>query len=375
MMTEFRIAIVCYPSVGGSGVVATELGMALARHGHDIHFVSYDVPRRLESLGGRFKFHHVDVPLYPLFRFEPYILALATTLYELAAENCVDIIHVHYAIPHSMAAYLARQMLRENQKHDVRIITTLHGTDAELVGQMPSLRAATEFGVNMSDAVTAVSEYLRRVTVEELNVKRPVEVIFNPINTQVYCPSENRPATGNQVRRIVHISNFRPVKRIQDAIKAFDLICHAVPARLLFVGKGPDQSTAEMLVERLGLSDCVEFLGAVIQPDDILRRADLLLSTSERESFGLTIAEAMACEVPVVATNVGGVPEVLQDGVCGRLVPLGCVQSMAEAAIEILRDPQQAQAMGQAGRKRVRERFDQETIVQQYENLYWRMME
>ncbi|HPO08568.1 MAG TPA: N-acetyl-alpha-D-glucosaminyl L-malate synthase BshA, partial [bacterium] len=266
-------------------------------------------------------------------------------------------------------------MLRENQKHDVRIITTLHGTDAELVGQMPSLRAATEFGVNMSDAVTAVSEYLRRVTVEELNVKRPVEVIFNPINTQVYCPSENRPATGNQVRRIVHISNFRPVKRIQDAIKAFDLICHAVPARLLFVGKGPDQSTAEMLVERLGLSDCVEFLGAVIQPDDILRRADLLLSTSERESFGLTIAEAMACEVPVVATNVGGVPEVLQDGVCGRLVPLGCVQSMAEAAIEILRDPQQAQAMGQAGRKRVRERFDQETIVQQYENLYWRMME
>ncbi|MFH1742624.1 MAG: N-acetyl-alpha-D-glucosaminyl L-malate synthase BshA [bacterium] len=373
-MDALRIAIVCYPGIGGSGIVATELGKSLARRGHNIHFVSYDVPQRLGSFDGHFSFHHVDVPLYPLFRFEPYMLALASTLYELVVDGSVDLIHVHYAIPHSVAAYLARQMLRENCERDVKIVTTLHGTDADLVGQMPSLRPSVEFGLHMSDRVTAVSRYLRDTTIEQLKVTREVEVIYNPIDTDLYSPPKNRAARDSQVQRLVHISNFRPVKRIHDAIKVFDLIRYVVPSRLLFVGKGPDRSTAEMLVERLGLSDCVEFLGAVLHADDILKRADLLLSTSEKESFGLTIAEAMACEVPVVATNVGGVPEVVEDGVSGKLVPLGNVQSMAQAAIEILQDPARAREMGRAGRQRVIERFEQNKIVKQYEDLYQRVL-
>lgn len=373
-MDSFRIAIVCYPGIGGSGIVATELGKELAHRGHDVHFVSYDVPQRLESFAGHFNFHHVDVPLYPLFRFPPYTLALASQLYDLAADGKIDLIHVHYAIPHSTAAYLAQQMLRERGIRDVKIVTTLHGTDAELVGQMPSYRPIVEFGLNTSHAVTAVSNYLRDITVEQLQVNCEIEVIYNPINTLLYRPAEPSSSPGSYIRRLVHISNFRPIKRIHDVIKAFDLIRNVVPARLLFVGKGPDRSTAEVLVERLGLSEYVEFIGAVLYVDDILRRADLLLSTSENESFGLTIAEAMACEVPVVATKVGGVPEVVEDGVSGVLVPLGCIQSMTQAAIEILQNPELAREMGRAGRRRVMELFDQNRIVSQYEDLYARVL-
>ena len=373
-MDSIRIAIVCYPGIGGSGIVATELGKALAHRGHDVHFVSYDVPQRLESSAGHFNFHHVDVPLYPLFRFAPYTLALASDLYQLASSGEIDLIHVHYAIPHSTAAYLARQMLRETSARDVKIVTTLHGTDAELVGQMPSYRPIVEFSLNQSDAVTAVSYYLKEITQCQLCMKCQIDMIYNPINTQLYRPAENPPPRNSQVRRLVHISNFRSVKRIHDTIKAFDLIRNAIPARLIFVGKGPDRSAAEVMVDQLGLSDHVEFVGAVLYVDDILRRADLLLSTSENESFGLTIAEALACEVPVVATDVGGVSEVVEDGVCGKLVPLGCTRSLAEAAIEILRDPENAKEMGRAGRRRVTELFDQEKIVSQYEDLYRRML-
>jgi N-acetyl-alpha-D-glucosaminyl L-malate synthase BshA len=302
-------------------------------------------------------------------------LALASQLYDLAASDKIDVIHAHYAIPHCTAAYLARQMLRERSTRDLKIVTTLHGTDAELVGQMPSYRPIVEFGLNTSHAVTAVSHYLKDVTVKQLQVKREIEVIYNPINTCMYVPATRSSAPAGYVPQLVHISNFRPVKRIHDAIKVFDLVRSAAPARLLFVGKGPDRLAAEVLVERLGLSEHVEFLGAVLYADEVLRSADLLLSTSEKESFGLTIAEAMACEVPVVATKVGGVPEVVEDGVCGRLVPLGSIEAMAEAAIEILKNPERAREMGRAGRRRVIERFDQERIVNQYEDLYARVLQ
>ncbi len=372
-----KIGIVCYPSIGGSGIVATELGMSLSRRGHEIHFFSYDVPKKLEGITEKFHFHHVDVPLYPLFRFPPYTLALASCIYETAKTDMLDILHVHYAVPHSTSALLAKDMLCSRGERKLKVVTTLHGTDTELVGQMPSYKPVVEFSIDTSNAVTAVSQYLKQSTLNQFDIKRDIQVIYNPIDPDIFSPlpDDKRRKNSNEVKKVVHISNFRPVKRINDTIKAFDLIAASMPAELLFIGEGPDRSTADMLVSRLGLGEKVKFLGPQSDVSTILKNADLLLSTSESESFGMTIAEAMACEVPVVATRVGGVPEVIEDGVTGYLVPVGCIQSLAEAAIKILNSADLKESLGKAGRQRILSHFQVDTITAQYETLYQQTLE
>lgn len=365
-----KIGIVCYPSIGGSGIVATELGKSLSRRGHQVHFFSYDIPHKLEGADEQFHFEYVDVPLYPLFRFPPYTLALASTIYQTCKEQQLDILHVHYAVPHSTSAFLAKQMLCSRAESHLRVITTLHGTDTELVGLWPSYKPVVEFSIDSSDIVTAVSGHLKRSTLSQFDIHREIRVIYNPIDTEKYSPLPQEENESNCEKVIVHISNFRPVKRINDVVKVFDLIHSAMPARLVFIGEGPDRSTAEMQISRLGLTDRVTFLGPQEDVTQTLRRADLLLSTSESESFGLTIAEAMSCEVPVVASSVGGVPEVIEDGVTGYLAPVGCIRTLAEKAIELLSDPKKQEQFGKAGRKRVLEMFERETITTQYEQLY-----
>ena len=365
-----KIGILCYPSIGGSGVVATELGKALSRRGHQIHFFSYDVPRKLEGATEEFRFHHVDVPLYPLFRFPPYTLALASSIYHTSLANPLDILHVHYAVPHSTSALLAKFMLCSRGEHRMKVITTLHGTDTELVGQMPSYKPVVEYSVDSSSAVTAVSEYLKKATQREFEIHKEIQVIYNPIDTDTFSPPTDEAEDGSPVKTIVHISNFRPVKRIYDVIKVFNLIAAAMPAQLVFIGEGPDRSTADMQICRLGLTEKVKFLGPLTDVAEILKNADLLLSTSESESFGLTIAEAMACEVPVVATDVGGIPEVVENGVSGFLAPVGDIQKLAEAAIRILSNPILGKTMARAARQRILDRFSIDQITDQYEALY-----
>lgn len=365
-----KIGIVCYPSIGGSGVVATELGKSLSRRGHQVHFFSYDVPHKLEGATEKFHFEYVDVHLYPLFRFPPYTLALASTIYQTCKEHQLDILHVHYAVPHSTSAFLAKQMLCSRAESHLRVITTLHGTDTELVGQMPSYKPVVEFSIDSSDMVTAVSEHLKRSTHSQFDIHRDIRVIYNPIDTKLFSPLPDKEKKNKEEKVIVHISNFRPVKRINDVVKVFDLIHSAMPARLIFIGEGPDRTTADMQICRLGLQDKVTFMGPQMDVTETLRHADLLLSTSESESFGLTIAEAMSCEVPVVATAVGGVPEVIVDGVTGYLAPVGCIRSLAKSAIEVLSNPEKQKEFGKAGRKRVLEMFEEELITTQYEALY-----
>lgn len=370
-----RIGIVCYPSVGGSGIVATELGKSLSRRGHEVHFISYDVPQRLQGANEKFHFHHVDVPLYPLFKFPPYTLALASSIYQIYQESSLDILHVHYAIPHCTSAFLAKQMLCKQHQVSLKVVATLHGTDTELVGQMPSYKPVVEFSIDSCNAVTAVSQYLKKATLAEFDIKEDIQVIYNPIDTDYFCPPAHDTRPERRKKTIVHISNFRPVKRIEDVIKVFDLITSAVPAHLVFVGEGPERLGAEMLVERLGLQDKVEFWGPRLGVREILQESDLLISTSECESFGMTIAEAMSCATPVVATRAGGVVEVVEDGVTGFLNPVGCIQGIAESAVQILTNPHLQRQMGTAGRELVQRKFNVNQITSQYEALYQKLIE
>lgn len=375
MEKSLNIGIVCYPSIGGSGVVATELGKSLSRNGHQVCFISYDFPRRLEGATEEFHYHHVETPFYPLFKFPPYTLSLASTIYDTFNEHSLDILHVHYAVPHSTSAFLAKQMLCQRSAEKLKVITTLHGTDTELVGQMPSYKPVVEFSIESSNAVTAVSDYLKRVSLEQLDIRKEIHVIHNPIDTEVFAPPTNDHRIERNIKTVVHISNFRPVKRILDVIKVFDLIAAAIPARLVMVGEGPDRASAEWLVNQLGLREKVEFIGESNIVSQILQNADLLLSTSEKESFGMTIAEAMACETPVVSTCVGGVPEVVLDGVTGYLEPVGNIQELAQAAIRILSNPERQNEMGKAARKLIQERFDVDIITRQYEKLYYSVID
>lgn len=381
-----RIGIVCYPTIGGSGIVATELGLQLYCNGHDVHFISYDLPERLlrsEDGGfavdcgckgaGSIRFHHIDVPNYPLFRFPPYTLALATCLYRIVLEEDLDLVHVHYAIPHSTSALLAKSMLRANAGRSIRIITTLHGTDSVLVGREPNYRAAVEFSINGSDAVTSVSEWLRRQTLETFAIRREIRVIPNMVDIQQFSPAqplEDGPPPDRREPVIMHISNFRRVKRVTDVITAFDLVSRAQPCRLVMVGEGPDRAEAENLAAQLGIANRVEFVGATLDVPSQLRRADLVLSCSETESFGLSIAEAMACGVPVVAYRVGGIPEVVEDGVTGVLVPPSEVALLAEAAVKLLRCRNLRWRMAVAARKRVVSRFSSDVVLPMYEHMY-----
>jgi L-malate glycosyltransferase len=370
-----KVGITCYPTYGGSGVVATELGKELASRGHDVHFISYALPIRL-TMNERIYFHEVEVLTYPLFEYPPYDLVLATKMAEVMTRFELDILHVHYAIPHSISAYLAKKMLTDRV---VPFVTTLHGTDITLVGNDRSYLPITRFGIEQSDAVTAVSEYLKRRTVEEFQVQREVTVVPNFVDCNLYARS-----TDKKLRRkfaaadeaiLIHISNFRPVKRVEDVIEIFSLVSKKTKARLLMVGDGPDRPKAEWLANTHGIADQVLFLGKQSDMSQVLSIADVLLLPSELESFGLVALEAMACEVPVVASRVGGIPEVVEDGRDGFLYDVGDVSSMADGCLRILTDPQFRVTMGQTARDHARREYCASKIVLQYENLYRQTIE
>jgi N-acetyl-alpha-D-glucosaminyl L-malate synthase BshA len=368
-----RLGITCYPTYGGSGAVATELGLALARRGHEVHFITYDSPFRLRGYAERVYFHQVETRMgrYPLFDHYPYTLALASKQHEVALREELDLLHVHYAIPHATTAYLAREMLRGTRT--LRVITTLHGTDITLVGQESSFYGITRFSIEQSDAVTAVSTFLRDETYRAFGcVGCDVRVIPNFVNLQEYHPASG-PRTEALApadhKLITHVSNFREVKRVKDVVRVFARISRAMPATLLMIGDGPDRPEAEKEAEELGVVASVRFLGRLDSVETLLQASDLFLLPSQTESFGLAALEAMACGAPVVATRAGGLPEVIDDGVNGILEPVGSVEAMGRRAIELLRDPKRHQAMRDAAVAKARE-FSAERIVPQYEALY-----
>ena len=368
-----KIGITCYPTFGGSGVVATELGIALAERGDEVHFISYAMPSRLDLPRERVHFHEVVAPSYPLFVSPPYTLALATKMAEVAARAGLDLLHVHYALPHAISAILAREMSNGSGVR-LKVVTTLHGTDITIVGQDRSYLPITRWGIEQSDAVTAVSSYLREVTIREFVVRRPIEVVPNFVDTQQYRPDGASPFARSLVRDgealIVHLSNFRPVKRIPDVLAIFDSIRREVPARLLLIGDGPDRSLAERLARERGFEDQTTFLGNVAAVETILPAARLMLLPSDSESFGLAALEAMACGVPVIGTSAGGLPEVVEDGRSGYLRPVGDVQSMARAALDLLRDAALWKRFSAECRRRAEQVFPTDTMVQRYRALY-----
>jgi N-acetyl-alpha-D-glucosaminyl L-malate synthase BshA len=370
-----KIGITCYPTYGGSGVVATELGMELAARGHEIHFISYAMPIRLSSTSERIYFHEVEVTAYPLFDHPPYTLALATKMIEVAEEAALDLLHVHYAIPHSVSALLARMMAAPRK---LPFITTLHGTDITLVGNDRSYLPITRFSIEQSDGVTAISNYLRDRTVKEFEIKRPIEVIPNFVNCDLYkrcddCSARERWAPNGEPI-LMHLSNFRPVKRITDAIEIFALVREKLPAKLVMMGDGPDRGAAEYLVRKKHLSKHVFFLGKQDRVQEKLGLADLFLLPSDEESFGLAALEAMACEVPVIATSVGGLSEVVTHGVDGYLVPPRDVAAAAKYAIEILSLPDRGRLMGQQARANARRRYCSNDVIPLYEAYYQKVL-
>ena len=375
-----RIGITCYPTYGGSGVVATELGIELAARGHDVHFITSSQPFRLTGREHNIHFHQVEVFHYPLFEHPPYDLALATRMAEVAEFYSLDLLHVHYAIPHSVSAYLAKQMLAARGLH-LPFITTLHGTDITLVGLDHSYLPITRFGIEVSDGVTAISEHLRERTHAAFNTETPIEVIRNFVNCDVYVRkpelvAEMRPAFAAPGERLlVHLSNFRPVKRVTDVIEVFARVSQALPARLMLIGDGPDRSAAEYLARRLGVFERIHFLGKQDNVNELLPCADLMLMPSEMESFGLAALEAMACSVPAIATRVGGVPELIDDRVDGCLFDVGDVESMAKAAIYLLSSPERLANMAAAARRKAQDNFCASTIIGLYEKYYPRILD
>jgi N-acetyl-alpha-D-glucosaminyl L-malate synthase BshA len=369
-----KIGITCYPTFGGSGVVATELGLALAKRGDDVHFISYALPSRLSLFHERVHFHEVTVTPYPLFDpYPPYTLALATKMAEVAAYEKLDILHVHYAIPHAISAYLAKQILRSSLK----VITTLHGTDITLVGRDESYLPITKFGIEVSDGVTAVSQWLKDETATHFHTEKQIDVIPNFVDGARF--KRDRGAFclmfgAGDDKLVCHVSNFRPVKRVMDVIRVFEKTVAAVPARLIMIGDGPDRSKAEAYCRAHHLRDRVFFLGNVQNLEEVLGACDLFLLPSETESFGMAALEAMASEVPVIASKSGGLPEVVSDGETGYLVPVGDVQGMSERAIEILRDGDLRTRMGRRARTLALDHFEEEKIVPRYRAMYERIL-
>ena len=366
-----KIGITCYPTYGGSGVIATELGKELAKLGHEIHFVSYAVPIRLDKFSERIFFHEVEMLPYPLFQYPPYDLALAAKMMEIAENTRLDLYHVHYALPHAVSAYLAKLMMK-NEK--LKIVTTLHGTDITLVGMDKSYFPITKFGIEKSDGVTTVSRYLQQLTRDRVG-REDIDVIPNFVDTNFFQIPENHDCAKQSITPhgepvLLHISNFRPVKRIGDVLKIFEKTLAKQPVRLVLVGDGPERSFAEQYCRERKLTKNVLFLGKQDNVPDIMACANVLLLPSELESFGLVALEAMSCEVPVIATNVGGLPEVVVHGETGFLANLGDVDAMADQALEIIRNPVLGKKMGQAGRTRAVEVFGQDKIVPLYEKYY-----
>jgi N-acetyl-alpha-D-glucosaminyl L-malate synthase BshA len=370
-----NIGITCYPTFGGSGIVATELGIELARRGDNVHFISYALPSRLHLLHERLRFHEVTVTPYPLFDdYPPYTLALATKMAEVAEFEKLEILHVHYAIPHAISAYLAKQILGE---HGVKVVTTLHGTDITLVGRDPSYLPITRFGIESSDAVTAVSEWLRRETVEHFHPAKSIDVVPNFVDPARFRrhPASRRIFAHDDEKLVCHASNFRPVKRIMDIVEAFAGIARRVKARLIMMGDGPERARAEAYCREHGLVDRVFFLGNYANLEEIIGACDLLLLPSETESFGMAALEALACEVPVIATRTGGLPEVVEDGEVGYLVTVGDVDAIVDRAVEILSDDAKRDRMGRAGRALAIERFDIGRVVPMYARVYERVLQ
>lgn len=369
-----KIGITCYPTYGGSGAVATELGIALAQRGHEVHFVTYKQPFRLPTFLPRVYFHEVDVGRYPLFEFPPYDLALAVRMHEVVREHRLDVLHCHYAIPHATSAWIAKQMLREEQR-DIKVVTTLHGTDITIVGQDPSYQTITKFSIEKSNALTAVSQYLRRETLSAFGCTAcRIEVIPNFIDPDVYNRSRwqgaARPRFDGDRKVLMHISNFRPVKRVRDVVRAFAKVNSAVACVLVMVGDGPDRHDAEQEARTLGVERHVHFLGKIESVAPLLAAADLFLLLTDAESFGLSALEALASGTPVIGTRAGGLPEVVRDGETGVLCPVGDVDAAAQAAVELLRDTDRWNHMSRAAHADARERFSKDDIVERYERMY-----
>ena len=376
-----KIGITCYPTYGGSGVVATELGLELAERGHDIHFITYAQPIRLTEPQPHIHYHEVEVSRYPLFDYPPYDLALATRMAEVAELYELDLLHVHYAIPHSVSALLARQMLAAGpSRRRLPFVTTLHGTDITLVGLDRSYLPITRYSIEESDGVTAISQYLREKTLKEFDIKNHIEVVYNFVNCDVYMRDKEAAkrreeyASPNE-RILVHLSNFRPVKRVTDVVEIFDRVRKHIPSKLLMVGDGPDRSKAEWLAMQKGIHDHVLFLGKQDRVQEKLAISDVMLLPSELESFGLAALEAMACKVVPIATRVGGIPEVIEHGRNGFLGEVGDVDTMAQYAIDLLHDEERLAQIGVQARATAQARFCSTKIVPHYEGFYRRVLE
>jgi N-acetyl-alpha-D-glucosaminyl L-malate synthase BshA len=377
-----RIGITCYPTYGGSGVVATELGIELAALGHEVHFISYSQPFRLSGRDEGIFYHEVSVSNYPLFEFPPYDLALASRMAEVAEFYDLDLLHVHYAIPHSVSALLARQMLAAKGRR-LPFVTTLHGTDITLVGLDRSYLPITRHAIQESDGVTCVSDYLKEKTVADFGVTREIETIPNFVNCNLYTSYKDEEARAKARLHLarpdeailMHLSNFRPVKRVQDVVKTFAQVAREMPAQLILVGDGPDRSAAEWLAHDLGIQARVHFLGKQERVNELLPLADLMLMPSEQESFGLTALEAMSCMVPSISTRVGGVPELIDDGVTGLLYAVGDVTAMAQGALSLLNDRKRLETMREAGRQTAQNRFCSSLVVPHYVRYYQQVLE
>ncbi len=363
-----RIGITCYPTYGGSGIVATELGMELAQRGHEVHFISYANPIRLDPGTPGIHYHEVEVSTYPLFQYPPYSLALASRMAEVAELHSLDLLHVHYAIPHSISALLAQQMTPQRR---LPFITTLHGTDITLVGMDRSYFPITKFSIERSDGVTTISEYMRQRTIEFFGVRNPIEVIHNFVNCGLYRPDEEARSQGR--KRILHISNFRPVKRVLDCVKAFAKVREQVDAELIMAGDGPDRGPAEHLARELGVERQVRFLGKQDHMERLIPRMHALHLPSEMEAFGLAALEAMACGVPPVATLTGGVPDLITHGVDGFMEPVGDIEAQAGRLIELLTDSSLHRRISEAARNTAHTRFCTDLIIPQYERYYERV--
>jgi N-acetyl-alpha-D-glucosaminyl L-malate synthase BshA len=371
-----KIGITCYPTVGGSGAVAAELGKKLAARGHSVHVVSYRLPFRLGDLRENIRFHEIESSTYSLFEHPPNDLALAAKMAEVAREEKLEIFHVHYAIPHAITGFLAQQMLGAKAP---RLVTTLHGTDITLVGQDRSFFEITRFAIERSDGVTAVSEFLRRMTYDEFAVKKPIEVIYNFVDTSVFTRNraEGRDCCGLAEpgeRILLHISNFRPVKRVGDCVRILERVVKEVPAVLIMVGEGPERSSAQALARRLGLQDRVRFLGRHDRVEELTAIADVFLLPSELESFGLSALEAMACGVPVIGSDAGGLPEVVKHTETGYLLPVGDIEGMAARTIELLKDDERWHEASRSARRRAESLFEADRVVGQYERFYERIL-
>jgi N-acetyl-alpha-D-glucosaminyl L-malate synthase BshA len=368
-----KIGIVCYPTFGGSGVVATELGMALADNGHEVHFITYNQPVRLDFLSHKLHFHQVLIEEYPLFQYQPYELALSSKMVEVVEKHELEVLHVHYAIPHAYAAFMAKQMLLE-KGISIKVVTTLHGTDITLVGSHPTYKTAVEFSINNSDVVTAVSNSLKQTTNHLFKIKKEIQVVYNFIDIEKYDKAENqeckRDALAKPNERILtHISNFRPVKRVEDVIKIFYEVQKEIPSKLLMIGEGPDRAKAEILTKKLGITDNVFYLGNSTETVKILCYTDLFLLPSQTESFGLAALEAMAAKTAVISSNTGGLPEVNIQGKTGFLSDLGDIKDMAKNAISILKEDAILDQFKRNAKEHTK-KFSLQNILPVYEEIY-----